>query len=124
MENENIVQDNEILNPSDTILDSPLDNEVTGEVEGEEVLGEEMAEEFNEEELSNETDITSAEEMQQIQIDYTENLIAIDEHLQLVSARIEYCNCLLIIILLIVLLRYVYKFLRCSFRAERSLAWK
>ena len=105
MENENIVQDVEILDSSDTVLDSSLDNEIMEEGAGEsEIL-----------EMSEKTDVLSLDDIQQIQIDYTENIIAIDEHLQLASARIEYANCLLITILLIILLRYVYKFFKMFF---------
>ena len=114
MEDENIVQDIEILDSSDTILDSPLDNEITEEGAGEEIL-EEIEDESEELYVSDKTDNFSLEDIQFTQIDYTENLIAIDEHLQLASARIEYCNCLLITILLIILLRYVYKFFKMFF---------
>ena len=114
MENDNIVQDVEILDSSDTILDSPLDNEIMEEGAGEEI-SEDITGESEIVEMSNESDTLSLEDIQQIQIDYTENLIAIDEHLQLASARIEYANCLLITILLIILLRYVYKFFKMFF---------
>ena len=114
MENENTVQDIEILDSPDTILDSPIDNEIMEEGNGTEVL-EEIEGESEELDMSDKTDTFSLEDIQLTQIDYTENLIAIDEHLQLASARIEYCNCLLIIILLIILLRYVYKFFKMFF---------
>lgn len=111
MQNENIDKDIQVPDTSDFVFDSPPGDEVTDieDITSEEILEETVAdgtEELEEsEELNNEM----------VVYDYTETLLQIDEHLQLASARIEYCNCLLIIILLIILLQYVYKFFKLFF---------
>ena len=124
MENENIVENIEVSDSPDIVQPGSSGNEI--------VNVEEIIEEFEQgfqndlfglEESVQEENLDSLSESEQYEgdsiiyeaIDYTETLVAIDEHVQLMSARVEYCSCLLIIILLIILLQYVYKFFKMFF---------
>ena len=106
--NENITENTEILYPADIVLDSPSDNEVVETSTELDVEEDDVQTEFTEEE-QDETSSTSET------IDYTETLLSINEHVQLTSMRVEYLNCLLIVILIIILLQYVYKFFKMFF---------
>ena len=142
MQNENITENIEVSGETSPVLDSSSGDEVTAPTAPEETTETETTETETEmedgaetvpetetetvpeteaetvPETETETVPETAEEELNSEIvvyDYTESLMLIDEHLQLVSARIEYCNCLLIIILLIILLQYVYKFFKLFF---------
>lgn len=121
MENENIIENNEISCQTDIVQPSPADNPITEPEEKTELTAPEETTETGETETEKtETEVTETgaevvEVDEDVDIDYTETLLLIDEHVQLASARIEYCNCLLIIILLIILLQYVYKFFKMFF---------
>ena len=126
MQNENITENIEVSGETSPVLDSSSGDEVTAPTAPEETTETETTETETETEdgaetvpeTETETVPETAEEELNSEIvvyDYTESLMLIDEHLQLASARIEYCNCLLIIILLIILLQYVYKFFKLFF---------
>lgn len=126
--NENTLENTEIPSQTDSIQPSPSDNTVTETVEDtqtetetteETIVEEETAGEELTEETTNETTVTEKETEVILEspasIDYTETLLAISEHTQLTSARVEYANCLLIVIILVIILNYAYKFFKMFF---------
>lgn len=124
--NENTLENTEIPSQTDSIQPSPSDNTVTETVENtqtetetteetiveEETAGEELTEETTDETMEKETEVIVESPAP---IDYTETLLAISEHTQLTSARVEYANCLLIVIILVIILNYAYKFFKMFF---------
>lgn len=126
MQNEDIIQNIEVLPQTDRLFDSPSDNQIEESITEPVVLEEpEVSETESEhsdipEELVSEEETESFEEetivYQTVEvIDYTETLLTTNERLQTISMQLEYCNCLLIVILLITLLKYVYKFFKMFF---------
>ena len=128
MENENTIQNTEVLPQTDRLLDSPSDIQVE-----ESVVSEEESSEHSEnpeasvlegETESTETEIEESESeeteesiiYQSVEsIDYTESLTEINSTLHHIDQTVEIGVCLFIIVVIILLMNYVYKFFKMFF---------
>ena len=138
MENENNIQDNTVLSPTDRLLDSPSDiqikesgtmDEPTTTEEPTETESSEHSENFEAAVLEGETENTETEveESDSLEteetivyqnvevIDYTESLAEINSTLHHIDQTAELGVCLFIIVVIIVLMNYVYKFFKMFF---------
>lgn len=127
MQNENTVQDTEVLPQTDRLLDSPSDNQIT-EPTTEPTTTEELEATENSERTDNpeetvsegeeETETTEEETIvyQTAEvIDYTEALTEINSTLHHIDETVELGVCLFIIVVIILLMHYVYKFFKMFF---------
>lgn len=120
MENENNIQDNEILSPSAGLQPSEDDISVT-ETQVTEETSTEPITDTSTDEIPVDTSTDTTEQPTQTEvvipepIDYTEALLEVNTTLHHIDSVSEYGVCILIVILIIVLLQYVYKFFKMFF---------
>lgn len=126
MENENIMENVEVSDSTDIVQPSEVGDAVTEEViedsssSDSQFLLNGIDEDLEETERNASVSESSSEGSEVVymsaeSVDYTEQLVLINSNVELASARIEYTNCLLIIMLLIVLMHYTYKFFKMFF---------
>ena len=126
MENENIMENVEVSDTTDIVQPGEAGDAVTEEViedsssSDSQFLLNGTDEELEETERNASVSESSSEGSEVVymsaeSVDYTEQLVLINSNVELASARIEYTNCLLIIMLLIVLMHYTYKFFKMFF---------
>lgn len=131
MQNENTVQNTEVLPQTDRLLDSPPDNQIT-EPTTEPTTTEEPEATENSERSDNPEETVSKEESETVEetetteeetvvyqtaevIDYTEALTEINSTLHHIDETVELGVCLFIIVVIILLMHYVYKFFKMFF---------
>ena len=128
MQNENPMENTQVFPPADWLLDSPIDNQV----ESEEPILEEPIETI-EENLSEHSESTEGETEEPVVVtethDYTETLAEIkalqeqelatyteiNTTLHHLDQTVEYGVCMLIIVVIIILMNYAYKFFKMFF---------
>ena len=138
MENENTIQNIEVLPQTDRLLDSPSDIQIEESVTMEEpTTTEEPTEPESSERSENpettvlegETENTETEIEESVSeeteetiiyqsvetIDYTESLTEINSTLHHIDQSVELGVCLFIIVVIIILMNYVYKFFKMFF---------
>lgn len=126
MENENIMENVEVSDTTDIVQPSEAGDAVTEEVIEDSSSSDSQFflngtdEDLEETEQNASVSESSSEGSEVVymsaeSVDYTEQLVLINSNVELASARIEYTNCLLIIMLLIVLMHYTYKFFKMFF---------
>ena len=125
MQNENTVQNTEVLPQTDWLLDSPSDNQITEPTtepttteEPEATENSERSDNPEETVLEGETEVVEEETIvyQTAEvIDYTEALTEINSTLHHIDENVGLGVCLFIIVVIILLMHYVYKFFKMFF---------